>query len=153
VVVPNLCIRPARGGLQDVAPSCHAYTIKEAGDGHLIHEPSANTRDAFWLCATTTAAMSHDQCRRHHATFPAGRHKPGVIRTGNTVSSSAVPSGWRNRDEFITGREQTVEPLTGNRAREPDYVLRKSRWATPVVISHRGVAQRKGKSLLPLRDH
>jgi nuclear transport factor 2 (NTF2) superfamily protein len=76
-----------------------------------------------------------------------------VIKTGNTVSvQQTVPSAGRNRDEFITGREQTGESRTGNRAREPDYGLGKSRWA-PVVISHRDVAQRKGNPLQPLRDH
>src|SRR5215213_11093013 len=38
-------------------------------------------------------------------------------------------SVWRNRDEFLTGREQIVEFLTAKWERELDYVLRKSLWA------------------------
>ncbi|PPJ06504.1 DUF1348 domain-containing protein [Nocardia nova] len=37
-------------------------------------------------------------------------------------------SAWRNRDEFITGREQIVEFLTAKWQRELDYALRKSLW-------------------------
>ncbi|MBF6146901.1 nuclear transport factor 2 family protein [Nocardia nova] len=37
-------------------------------------------------------------------------------------------SAWRNRDEFITGREQIVEFLTAKWERELDYALRKSLW-------------------------
>jgi uncharacterized protein len=37
-------------------------------------------------------------------------------------------SAWRNRDVFITGREQIVAFLTGKWERELDYVLRKSLW-------------------------
>jgi uncharacterized protein len=35
---------------------------------------------------------------------------------------------WRNRDLFITGREEIVEFLTAKWERELDYVLRKSLW-------------------------
>lgn len=38
-------------------------------------------------------------------------------------------SVWRNRDTFVTGREQIVEFLTAKWARELDYVLRKSLWS------------------------
>jgi nuclear transport factor 2 (NTF2) superfamily protein len=38
-------------------------------------------------------------------------------------------SVWRNRDTFITGREQIVEFLTAKWQREQEYVLRKSLWA------------------------
>lgn len=38
-------------------------------------------------------------------------------------------SVWRNRDTFITGREQIVAFLTAKWERELDYVLRKSLWA------------------------
>jgi uncharacterized protein len=45
------------------------------------------------------------------------------------VSLAYTPdSVWRNRDEFITGREQIVEFLTRKWERELDYVLRKSLW-------------------------
>ncbi|MGA4787788.1 MULTISPECIES: nuclear transport factor 2 family protein [Nocardia] len=37
-------------------------------------------------------------------------------------------SAWRNRDQFITGREQIVEFLTAKWERELDYALRKSLW-------------------------
>ncbi|BCJ31856.1 nuclear transport factor 2 family protein [Actinocatenispora sera] len=37
-------------------------------------------------------------------------------------------SVWRNRDTFITGREQIVAFLTSKWERELDYVLRKSLW-------------------------
>jgi uncharacterized protein len=35
---------------------------------------------------------------------------------------------WRNRDLFVTGREEIVEFLTAKWERELDYVLRKSLW-------------------------
>ncbi len=38
-------------------------------------------------------------------------------------------SVWRNRDEFLTGREQIIEFLTRKWARERDYCLRKQLWA------------------------
>src|SRR3954451_23155486 len=37
-------------------------------------------------------------------------------------------SVWRNRDLFLTGRDQIVEVLTDKWAKELDYVLRKSLW-------------------------
>src|ERR1700741_5031298 len=37
-------------------------------------------------------------------------------------------SAWRNRDQFLTGREAIVEFLTAKWERELDYVLRKSLW-------------------------
>jgi nuclear transport factor 2 (NTF2) superfamily protein len=36
---------------------------------------------------------------------------------------------WRNRSEFVTGREQVVEFLTRKWQHEQDYALRKSLWA------------------------
>lgn len=38
-------------------------------------------------------------------------------------------SVWRNRDSFVTGRDQIVEFLTGKWAREHEYALRKGLWA------------------------
>ncbi|GAA1848756.1 nuclear transport factor 2 family protein [Brevibacterium marinum] len=38
-------------------------------------------------------------------------------------------SVWRNRDEFLTGREAIVEFLTRKWERELDYALRKSLWS------------------------
>lgn len=38
-------------------------------------------------------------------------------------------SVWRNRDLFLTGRDEIVEFLTAKWAKELDYVLRKSLWA------------------------
>lgn len=37
-------------------------------------------------------------------------------------------SVWRNRDVFVTGREEIVAFLTAKWQREQDYVLRKSLW-------------------------
>ncbi|MDX6669036.1 MAG: uncharacterized protein QOK04_2416, partial [Solirubrobacteraceae bacterium] len=36
---------------------------------------------------------------------------------------------WRNRSEFLTGREQVIEFLTRKWQREHEYALRKSLWA------------------------
>ena len=38
-------------------------------------------------------------------------------------------SVWRNRDTFVTGREEIVAFLTAKWERELDYALRKSLWA------------------------
>ncbi|MCG6493980.1 nuclear transport factor 2 family protein [Kitasatospora sp. A2-31] len=38
-------------------------------------------------------------------------------------------SVWRNRDTFVTGREEIVAFLTGKWERELDYALRKSLWS------------------------
>ena len=40
-----------------------------------------------------------------------------------------VDSVWRNRDEFIVGRDEIVAFLTRKWERELDYVLRKDLWA------------------------
>ena len=40
-----------------------------------------------------------------------------------------VDSQWRNRSEFVTGREEIVAFLTRKWARELDYALRKDLWA------------------------
>jgi nuclear transport factor 2 (NTF2) superfamily protein len=39
---------------------------------------------------------------------------------------------WRNRSEFLIGREQVIEFLTRKWAREHEYALRKSLWAFTV---------------------
>src|SRR5215831_13700690 len=39
-----------------------------------------------------------------------------------------IDSAWRNRDTFITGRQEIIEFLTAKWARELDYALRKSLW-------------------------
>lgn len=45
------------------------------------------------------------------------------------VSLAYTPDSiWRNRDQFITGRDQIVEFLTAKWRRELDYALRKSLW-------------------------
>lgn len=45
------------------------------------------------------------------------------------VSLAYTPdSEWRNRDQFVTGREQIVAFLTAKWERELDYALRKSLW-------------------------
>lgn len=38
-------------------------------------------------------------------------------------------SVWRNRDTFVTGREEIVQFLTAKWQREHDYALRKTLWA------------------------
>ncbi len=51
-------------------------------------------------------------------------------RDPERVAAAYTPdSQWRNRDEFLTGREQIVAFLTRKWAREQDYALRKSLWA------------------------
>jgi hypothetical protein len=50
-------------------------------------------------------------------------------RDPQRVSLAYTPdSVWRNRGEFITGREEIVAFLTRKWERELDYVLRKSLW-------------------------
>ncbi|MFF5075754.1 nuclear transport factor 2 family protein [Actinoplanes sp. NPDC000266] len=48
-------------------------------------------------------------------------HKVSLAYTEDSV--------WRNRDTFLTGRDEIVQFLTGKWQRELDYVLRKSLWA------------------------
>jgi nuclear transport factor 2 (NTF2) superfamily protein len=45
------------------------------------------------------------------------------------AAAYTADSHWRNRSEFLSGREQIVEFLTRKWQREQDYVLRKSLWA------------------------
>ncbi len=45
------------------------------------------------------------------------------------ASAYTVDSVWRNRDHFITGRDEIVEFLTQKWERELDYALRKNLWA------------------------
>jgi uncharacterized protein len=46
------------------------------------------------------------------------------------VAAAYTPdSHWRNRDQFIIGREQIVSFLTAKWERELDYVLRKDLWS------------------------
>jgi uncharacterized protein len=50
-------------------------------------------------------------------------------RDPQRVSLAYTPdSVWRNRDQFITGREEIIAFLTAKWERELDYVLRKSLW-------------------------
>ncbi|MEU3829913.1 nuclear transport factor 2 family protein [Streptomyces sp. NPDC029080] len=50
-------------------------------------------------------------------------------RDPHRVALAYTPdSVWRNRDRFITGREEIVAFLTDKWARERDYALRKSLW-------------------------
>ncbi|MGW7289252.1 nuclear transport factor 2 family protein [Streptomyces sp. NPDC054847] len=48
-------------------------------------------------------------------------HKVSLAYTEDSV--------WRNRDVFLTGRQQIAEFLTAKWERELDYVLRKSLWS------------------------
>ncbi|MFB8004147.1 DUF1348 family protein [Nocardia sp. NPDC056000] len=46
------------------------------------------------------------------------------------VAQAYTPdSWWRNRDQFLVGREQIVEFLTAKWAKEQQYALRKNLWA------------------------
>ena len=45
------------------------------------------------------------------------------------ASAYTLDSAWRNRDEFITGRDQIIAFLTRKWAKELDYALRKDLWA------------------------
>ncbi|RKS08853.1 hypothetical protein DFP74_4576 [Nocardiopsis sp. Huas11] len=51
-------------------------------------------------------------------------------RDAHTVSLAYTPdSVWRNRDRFLTGRDQIQAFLTDKWRRELDYALRKELWA------------------------
>ena len=51
-------------------------------------------------------------------------------RDPERVAGAYTPdTRWRNRDEFLEGREQVVAFLRRKWEREQDYVLRKSLWA------------------------
>lgn len=51
-------------------------------------------------------------------------------RDPEKVAAAYTPdSQWRNRDEFLVGREQIVDFLRRKWAKEHDYVLRKDLWA------------------------
>jgi uncharacterized protein len=51
-------------------------------------------------------------------------------RDPERVANAYTPdSVWRNRSEFVTGRQEIVEFLTRKWERELDYALRKSLWA------------------------
>jgi len=53
----------------------------------------------------------------------------GPIKLTVPVSLAYTPdSRWRNRDQFISGREEIVRFFTAKWKRELDYVLRKSLW-------------------------
>ena len=45
------------------------------------------------------------------------------------AAAYTVDSVWRNRDEFVVGREEIVAFLTRKWERELDYALRKDLWA------------------------
>ncbi len=45
------------------------------------------------------------------------------------AAAYTLDSVWRNRDEFVTGREEIVAFLRRKWQRELDYVLRKELWA------------------------
>jgi len=50
-------------------------------------------------------------------------------RDPHRVSLAYTPdSVWRNRDTYLTGREQIIDFLTQKWARERDYALRKALW-------------------------
>jgi nuclear transport factor 2 (NTF2) superfamily protein len=48
---------------------------------------------------------------------------------GKVAAAYTLDTRWRNRSEFITGRDEVVAFLTRKWAREHDYALRKALWA------------------------
>ena len=48
---------------------------------------------------------------------------------GRVALAYSEDSAWRNRGQFVTGRPQIVEFLTGKWERELDYALRKNLWS------------------------
>ena len=48
---------------------------------------------------------------------------------GRVALAYTEDSAWRNRGQFVTGRPQIVEFLTGKWERELDYALRKNLWS------------------------
>jgi uncharacterized protein len=48
---------------------------------------------------------------------------------GRVALAYSEDSVWRNRDQFVTGRAQIIEFLTGKWERELDYALRKNLWS------------------------
>ena len=48
---------------------------------------------------------------------------------GRVASAYTVDSVWRNRDRFVTGRDEIVAFLTEKWQRELDYALRKNLWS------------------------
>jgi uncharacterized protein len=60
-------------------------------------------------------------------------------RDPHRVASACTPdSVWRNRDLFVTGREEIVRFLTARWERELDYALRKSLWDSAGTVSRSG---------------
>ena len=47
------------------------------------------------------------------------------VRVAGAYTADSV---WRNRDTFVTGRQQIIEFLTAKWASELDYALRKNLW-------------------------
>ena len=48
---------------------------------------------------------------------------------GRVASAYTVDAVWRNRDRFVTGRDEIVAFLTEKWQRELDYALRKNLWS------------------------
>jgi nuclear transport factor 2 (NTF2) superfamily protein len=46
----------------------------------------------------------------------------------HVAGAYTVDSVWRNRDRFVTGRDEIIELLTGKWKRELGYALRKNLW-------------------------
>ena len=53
-----------------------------------------------------------------------------------------VNSEWRNRSEFLKGRERTIALLRRKWAREPDYHVKESYGALPVIASRCALSMR-----------
>lgn len=73
---------------------------------------------------------------------------------GRVVGAYTTDSRWRNRDAFVTGREQIVELLTQKWNRELDYRLIKELWAfTDSRIAVRFVYESHDRSGQWYRSH
>ena len=59
----------------------------------------------------------------------AAEHGWNTRDPGKVALAYTSDTVWRNRDEWITGREAVVAFLTRKWEREQDYVLRKALWA------------------------
>jgi nuclear transport factor 2 (NTF2) superfamily protein len=93
---------------------------------------------AGWSLSSENGAMSEPPARPPLPPFDEAAARQKVLMAENAwntrdpelVAGAYTPdSQWRNRDEFIVGRDDIVEFLRRKWAKEHDYVLRKDLWA------------------------
>jgi nuclear transport factor 2 (NTF2) superfamily protein len=102
--------------------------------------PSAGVAQPVYRLAMTDQRKGADRMNEARPPFPPYDLQTALAKVQaaedawNTcdphrVSLAYTPdSAWRNRDQFVTGRDQIVEFLTAKWERELDYALRKSLW-------------------------